>query len=98
MKRTFILLICCMLAVLSVYGQNQPFGGAQPFGNGQFGNQQQQSRPFWLRQNRTQPQQQQTPNRSGQFSPTEYWNQQKAFFTEKASTSRGLERKTYQAG
>lgn len=28
--------------------------------------------------------QQQIPNRIGQFSPTEYWNQQKAFFTEKA--------------
>ena len=25
------------------------------------------------------------PNRSGQFSPTEYWQQQKKFFTEKAS-------------
>lgn len=30
------------------------------------------------------PQQNQMPNRSGQFSPAEYWRQQKEFFTEKA--------------
>jgi uncharacterized protein YdiU (UPF0061 family) len=40
-----------------------------------------QMRQGWSRNT---PQQQQVPNRSGQFSPTEYWNQQKAFFTEKA--------------
>ena len=89
-----------MLAVLSVSGQNQQFGTGQfrygqfgngQFGNGQFGNQQpqqqqQQPRQLWPRQNRIQPQQQQqqAPNRIAQFSPTEYWNQQKAFFTEKA--------------
>jgi len=100
MRKTFILLLCCMLAVLSVSGQNQQFGTGQfrygqfgngQFGNGQFGNQQpqqqqQQPRQLWPRQNRIQPQQQQqqAPNRIAQFSPTEYWNQQKAFFTEKA--------------
>lgn len=65
------------------WGNNQ-FGNQ--FGNQQFGNQnQQQPRQVWPRQNRMQqPQQQQAPNRIAQFSPTEYWNQQKAFFTEKA--------------
>ena len=62
---------------------NQQFGNQQ-FGNQQFGNQQ-QPRQVWPRQNRMQQsQQQQAPNRIAQFSPTEYWNQQKAFFTEKA--------------
>jgi hypothetical protein len=56
--------------------------GNNQFGNQQFGNQQ-QPRQLWPRQNRMQ-QQQQAPNRIAQFSPTEYWNQQKAFFTEKA--------------
>ncbi len=109
MRKTFILLICCMLAVVSVSGQNQQQGNGQfgngqvrngqwgngqwgnnqfgnQFGNQQFGNQnQQQPRQVWPRQNRMQqPQQQQAPNRIAQFSPTEYWNQQKAFFTEKA--------------
>ena len=106
MRKTFILLLCCMLAVVSVSGQNQQPANAQsgngqprigqwgngqwgngqwgnnPFGNQQFGNQQ-QPRQVWPRQNRMQ-QQQQAPNRIAQFSPTEYWNQQKAFFTEKA--------------
>lgn len=40
-----------------------------------------QQRQTWQRNSTPQ---QQTPNRSGQFSPTEYWNQQKAFFTERA--------------
>lgn len=118
MRKTFILLLCCMLAVVSVSGQNQQpanaqSGNGQPrigqwgngqwgngqwgngqwgnnqfsnqqFGNQQFGNQQ-QPRQVWPRQNRMQQsQQQQAPNRIAQFSPTEYWNQQKAFFTEKA--------------
>lgn len=106
MRKTFILLLCCMLAVVSVSGQNQQpanaqSGNGQPriwqwgngqwgngqWGNNQFGNQQfgnqQQPRQVWPRQNRMQ-QQQQAPNRIAQFSPTEYWNQQKAFFTEKA--------------
>lgn len=70
MRKTVILLICCILAVVSVSGQNQQFNGVQP-------------RQGWQRQNRNQNQQQ-GPNRSGQFSAAEYWNQQKAFFTEKA--------------
>lgn len=40
-----------------------------------------QQRQTWQRNSAPQ---QQIPNRSGQFSPTEYWNQQKAFFTERA--------------
>lgn len=71
MRKTFILLICCMLAIVSVNGQNQPFNGGQP-------------RQGWQRQGRNQNQQQ-APNRSGQFSPAEYWEQQKAFITENAS-------------
>lgn len=62
--------MCCMLAIVSVSGQNQQFNRTQP-------------RQGWQRQSRTQNQQQ-GPNRSGQFSAAEYWNQQKAFFTEKA--------------
>jgi len=40
-----------------------------------------QQRQTWQRSGAAQ---QQIPNRSGQFSPAEYWNQQKAFFTERA--------------
>lgn len=43
-----------------------------------WGNQQRQP---WQRNGAVQ---QQAPNHSGQFSAAEYWNQQKAFFTEKA--------------
>lgn len=71
MKKAAILFFC-MLAAISVSGQNQPVRNNQ------------QSRQFWPRQNQTMQNQQQAPNRSGQFSPAEYWKQQKAFFTEKA--------------
>ena len=70
MRKTVILLICCMLAVVSVSGQNRPEGGQQP-------------RQGWQRQGRNQNQQP-APNRSGQFSPAEYWQQQKAFITDNA--------------
>ena len=47
-----------------------------------------QQRQAWQRNGtsfqRNRTDQQQVPNRIGQFSPTEYWNQQKAFFTERA--------------
>ena len=56
MRKSVILLLCCMLAVVSVNGQIRQQGpGRQPM-----------------------------PNRNEQFSPAEYWQQQKAFFTDKA--------------
>lgn len=77
MKKSVILLICCMLAVVSVYGQNQQFPGAPQPRQGWQG---------WQRQNRNQNRQQpQGPNRNEQFSPAEYWKQQKEFFTNQAS-------------
>lgn len=77
MKKSVILLICCMLAVVSVYGQNQQFPGAPQPRQGWQG---------WQRQNRNQNRQQpQGPNRNEQFSPAEYWEQQKEFFTNQAS-------------
>lgn len=77
MKKSAILLICCMLAVVSVYGQNQQFQGAPQPRQGWQG---------WQRQNRNQNRQQpQGPNRNEQFSPAEYWEQQKEFFTNQAS-------------
>lgn len=77
MKKSVILLICCMLAVVSVYGQNQQFSGAPQPRQGWQG---------WQRQNRNQNRQQpQGPNRNEQFSPAEYWKQQKEFFTNQAS-------------
>ncbi len=69
--------MCCMLAVVSVYGQNQQFPGAPQPRQGWQG---------WQRQNRNQNRQQpQGPNRNEQFSPAEYWEQQKEFFTNQAS-------------
>ena len=66
-----------MLAVVSVYGQNQQFPGAPQPRQGWQG---------WQRQNRNQNRQQpQGPNRNEQFSPAEYWEQQKEFFTNQAS-------------
>lgn len=77
MKKSVILLISCMLAVVSVYGQNQQFPGAPQPRQGWQG---------WQRQNRNQNRQQpQGPNRNEQFSPAEYWEQQKEFFTNQAS-------------
>lgn len=77
MKKSAILLICCMLAVVSAYGQNQQFPGAPQPRQGWQG---------WQRQNRNQNiQQPQGPNRNEQFSPAEYWEQQKEFFTNQAS-------------
>lgn len=52
-------------------------------GQVQYHNNNQNFRQFWPSQNRN-VQNRQTTNHSGQFSPTEYWKQQKAFFTEKA--------------
>ena len=67
-----ILTIVCLMLALSVCAQGQQSENRRP---------NVQMRQGWSRNT---PQQQQVPNRSGQFSPTEYWNQQKAFFTEKA--------------
>ena len=73
----FMTIVCLMLA-LSVSAQNQRPDIQRPDG-------QQQPGQFWNQwQNRNRQQIQQAPNRSGQFSPAEYWKQQKAFFTEKA--------------
>lgn len=72
MKR--ILTIVCLILALSVSAQNgQPNAQRQDVPQRQIWPQRQNNRPM-----------QQAPNRSGQFSPTEYWQQQKAFFTEKA--------------
>ena len=67
-----VLTIVCLMLALSVCAQGQQSENRRP---------NVQMRQGWSRNT---PQQQQVPNRSGQFSPTEYWNQQKAFFTEKA--------------
>ena len=67
-----VLTIICLMLALSVCAQGQQSENRRP---------NVQMRQGWSRNT---PQQQQVPNRSGQFSPTEYWNQQKAFFTEKA--------------
>lgn len=66
--------VLCLLLAMTVSAQNQQ-QNAQRFNTPQ--------RQGWnLRQNN---QQNQMPNRSGQFSPAEYWQQQKSFFTEKAN-------------
>lgn len=70
--RKSVILMLCMLASVLASGQVQ-----QPNNNNQ------NVRQFWPYQNRN-IQNRLVPNRSGQFSPTEYWKQQKAFFTEKA--------------
>lgn len=78
--KKFVVFLIGILAFCPVFGQNQPNpGGLQRWGT--------QQRQLWQRNAAPQhngANQQQIPNRSGQFSPTEYWNQQKAFFTEKA--------------
>lgn len=66
-----ILTIICLMLALSVCAQGQQSDSRRP---------NVQQRQGWSRNTP----QQQIPNRSGQFSPTEYWNQQKSFFTEKA--------------
>ena len=81
MKKLIVFLIG-IIALCPVFSQNQTGQGIQQ----RWGNQQQ--RQAWQR-NGSAPQRndagpQQAPNRREQFSPTEYWNQQKAFFTEKA--------------
>lgn len=78
MKR--ILTTVCLVLSLSVSAQNRqpaaPMQAQRP--NNQFSQ-------FWNPgQMNRQQQQQQMPNRSGQFSPAEYWKQQKEFFTQKA--------------
>ena len=68
--------VLCLLLALSVSAQNQQQQNQQRFNVPQ--------RQGWgQRQNNVQ--QVPMPNRSGQFSPTEYWQQQKKFFIEKAS-------------
>lgn len=74
MKR--ILTFICLVLALSVSAQNQQSNTQRPGV---------QPRQGWSqRQNNNRPQNQ-MPNNSGQFSPAEYWKQQKAFFTEKAN-------------
>lgn len=78
MKKLVIYLIALAFPVCS-FCQNSQGNGQQRWGVQQrWGIQQRQS---WQRNGAGQ---QQVPNRIGQFSPTEYWNQQKAFFTERA--------------
>ena len=67
-----ILTIVCLMLALSICAQGQQTDARRP---------NVQQRQGWSRNT---PQQPQAPNRIGQFSPTEYWNQQKAFFTEHA--------------
>ena len=76
--KQFMTIVCLILA-LSVSAQDQ-----RPFMQQRQNGQQQQGQIWNQWQNRNRQQVQQVPNRSGQFSPAEYWKQQKAFFTEKA--------------
>ena len=85
MKRLVIYIIVLTFPVYS-FCQNSQGNGQQRWGIQQrWGVQQRQS---WQRNGssaqRNGAGQQPIPNRIGQFSPTEYWNQQKAFFTERA--------------
>ena len=72
MKKLFVFLIG-IFALYPAFCQGNQGNGQQRWGA--------QQRQTWQRNGAVQ---QQTPNHSGQFSATEYWNQQKAFFTEKA--------------
>ena len=72
MKR-YISLLLCLLAFAAVYAQDSP---AQQFG----GQRQAQQRPFFGQRQPVQTQ----PNRSGTFSPAEYWKQQQEFFSKEA--------------
>lgn len=79
MKRLAIFLIGIM-AMFHICAQNNQNSGQNRWGV--------QQRQPWQRSNtssQSTPQNQQIPNRIGQFSAAEYWRQQKAFFTEKAS-------------
>ena len=73
MKRSVSLLVC-LLAFAAVSAQDRP---VQQFGGQR---QQAQARPFF---GQRQPIMQQ-PNRSGTFSPAEYWKQQQEFFSKEA--------------
>ena len=68
-----------ILTIIGIFALYPAFcQGNQGYGQQRWGNQQRQS---WQRNGTGQ---QQAPNRNVQFSATEYWNQQKAFFIEKA--------------
>lgn len=71
--KKIILFIIGVFAIYPAFCQGNQGNGQQRWGN--------QQRQTWQRNGTGQ---QQVPNRSGQFSAAEYWNQQKAFFTEKA--------------
>ena len=75
------------MLTLSVSATNQQPGQQppqvqQPAQVQRFTMQQRQAWGQW--QNRNRQQNQPQPNRSGQFSPAEYWKQQKEFFTQRA--------------
>ncbi len=71
MRKGFLLLAVCLLSASSAFGQDQRVqNGNAPF------------RRNWPQFNTNH--QQPVPNRSGQFSASEYWKQQQQFFTEKA--------------
>ena len=79
--------IVCLMLTLSVSATNQQPGQQppqvqQPAQVQRFTMQQRQAWGQW--QNRNRQQNQPQPNRSGQFSPAEYWKQQKEFFTQRA--------------
>ena len=84
LRMKHILTTICLVLALSASAQDR-----QPFTPMQAQRPNMQFRQFWNqsqmnRQQQQQQQQNQMPNRSGQFSPAEYWKQQKEFFTEKA--------------
>lgn len=73
MRKGLLLLAVCLISTLSAFSQDQwRQNGNAP------------ARRAWPQINANQQQQQQTPNRSGQFSAAEYSKQQQKFFTEKA--------------
>ena len=79
--KKLILFLIAIITLCPVFSQNQPGQGGQQ----RWGTQQR----AWQRNNGATPQrngagQQQVPNRIDQFSAAEYWNQQKAFFIDKA--------------
>ncbi len=76
-----IAIIVCLMLTLSVSATNQQ-QNQQPSQVQRFTEQQRQAWRQWQNWNHQQSQQQ--PNISGQFSPAEYWRQQKEFFTQRA--------------